>query len=296
MGECICKLIEKLTKCFKSKKSRELLNDNQQKDISDNSQDQSPNLKINKYIEAPKEKNYNKIIDFDYSLLKSLLQSYDNNNENIILLTTGSYNPIHRMHLEILNIAYNFLLNKEYNIICGFISPSADSYVQYKQPPLIPFDTRCEMIEKAIKEYNNENKDSDNLNNLKIFMHKWEGSHDYFIDFPYVIEEIQNKLNENFKEYKIRLVYVCGMDLYLKCYYSLTKNVIAVDRKPYINNKFKSIPNRFIYLITDKKCEPLSSTLIKEAYKNGNHDIIKEDTFPEVSKMIINYYNENFEK
>ena len=246
--------------------------------------------------EAPKEKNYIKEIDFDYSLLKPLLQNIDNNNENIILLTTGSYNPIHRMHLEILNIAYNFLLNKEYNIICGFISPSADSYVQYKQPPLIPFDLRCEMIEKAIKEYNNENKDSDNLNNLKIFMHKWEGSHDYFIDFPYVIEEIQNKLKKNFKEYKIRLVYVCGMDLYLKCYYSLTKNVIAVDRKPYINNKFKSIPKRFIYLINDIKCEPLSSTLIKEAYKNGNHDIIKEDTFPEVSKMIINYYDENFEK
>ena len=42
---------------------------------------------------------------FDYSLLKQLIKNQDKKKENVILLSTGSYNPVHRMHLEILNIA-----------------------------------------------------------------------------------------------------------------------------------------------------------------------------------------------
>ena len=59
-------------------------------------------------------------------------------------------------------------------------------------------------------------------NQFTIFLHKWEGSHNYFIDFPEVIDEIQKQLS---KFYDIKLVYVCGMDLYLKCGYYLGKNV-----------------------------------------------------------------------
>ena len=287
-------------KLIKLMKPYESLNAGKDEETKKKTQDQcnmESNLEENQQdenIETQKENNYGQVIDFDYQSLEPLLKDIDNNKENIILLTTGSYNPIHKMHLEILNIAYNYLLNKEkYNIICGFISPSADCYVKYKQKPLIPFDLRCKMIDTAINEYNNENKDSINL---KIFMHKWEGSHDYFIDFPYVIEEIQDKINNYYIKYKIRVVYVCGMDLYLKCYYCLRRNVIAVDRKPYINNKFKSIPKSFIYLIEDEKSEPYSSTSIREAYKNGNHDIISKITFPGVAKMIISCYDKYYGK
>ena len=196
------------------------------------------------------------------------------------------------MHIEILNIAYKFLLNlNKYNIICGFISPSADCYVIHKQPPLIPYNLRCEMIETAIKEYNNENKDN---NNLEIFLHKWEGTHDYFIDFPDVIEEIQCQLNNYFKGIKIKLVYVCGMDLFLKCYFYFTKNVIAIDRKPYRTKNYKSIPENLIYLIKDDKSEPFSSTDIRKAYKNGDLETIKTITFPKVAEMIFEFYHENF--
>ena len=196
------------------------------------------------------------------------------------------------MHIEILNIAYKYLLKlNKYNIICGFISLSADCYIINKKPPLIPYNLRCEMIEKGIEEYNNENKDK---NNLEIFIDKWEGTHDYCIDFPDVIEEIQKQLKNYFKKIKIKLVYVCGMDLFLKCYYSLTKNVIAIDRKPYKNKKFKSIPKNLVYLIEDDKSEPFSSTDIREAYKKGDIETIKTITFPEVAEMIIEFYDEYF--
>ena len=132
-------------------------NDNKPEESQNFSQKQSSIIESNKkkneqnhLKEAPEQ---NKVIDFDYSLLKPLFQNIDFKKENIILLTTGSYNPIHRMHIEILNIAYKYLLMlNKYNIICGLISPNSDCYVIHKQPPLIPYNLRCEMIETAIKE------------------------------------------------------------------------------------------------------------------------------------------------
>ena len=55
-----------------------------------------------------KEKEEIKQKEFYYSSLKDLIDKVDKTKENVILLTTGSYNPINRMHLEILNIAYKY--------------------------------------------------------------------------------------------------------------------------------------------------------------------------------------------
>ena len=227
---------------------------------------------------------------FDYSKLKLLLSKAAPNKENIILLTTGSFNPIHRMHLEILHIAYKFLLSQNYNVLCSFISPSADCYVKHKQPPTIPFDVRCEIVQRAIEEYQLEIKDDE----FKIFLHTWEGTQNTFIDFPYVIEEIQEELIK----YKSKLVYVCGLDLFVKCAgYSLSKNVIAIDRKPYKNKKFIDNPKRLIYIIKDDKAEPFSSTSIKQYYLDNNYKEIERATFRGVAKMIIDYYTTiNFKK
>ena len=247
--------------------------------------------KKEKKEEKEEEKEEKFIIekDFDYSLLDKLLEKADKNKENIILLTTGSYNPIHRMHLEILNIATNFILSlNDYNVLCGFISPSADCYVKHKKPPLIPFDYRCKIIKTAIDEYDLENNKNEN-DHIKIFLHTWEGSHDYFIDFPYVIEEIQNRLLEK----NITLIYVCGLDLFINCRYYFSQNVIAVDRKPY-KNKYKDIPGKFIYIIKDEKTEPYSSTFIRDCFVIKDYQSIEKVTFPKVAKMIIEFYKDNF--
>lgn len=367
---------------------------------------------------------------FDYSIIKKLINNIKNENkdkQNIILLTTGSYNPVHRMHLEILNFAYKYLksLNK-FNVLCGFISPSSDTYVKGKRPPLIPFDLRCKMIQTAIEEYNNEyknkekekkiqinykesndkfqnktkskspvlktrkcnispdekdpkfhsqiigkkrgnnnsqevdnfksqshvigrkrdnnklqegnnsitqnqvnpevkekvksqnifecksdnqgrknnkgeniNNDTDDNNNsddyLPIFLHEWEGSHSKFIDFPDVIYNIQCQLNDKVGKNIIKVIYVCGMDHYLHCIYAFNENVIAIDRKPFVNKyHHQSIPKRLIFLIKDENSQPYSSTSIKEYYKQGNKDKVKEITYPKVADMIFDFYKDNY--
>ena len=149
-------------------------------------------------------------------------------------------------------------------------------------PPLIPFYLRCEMIKTAIEEYQSET-------DLKIFLHTWEGSKDVFIDFPYVIEEIENEL----RKYNIKLFYVCGLDLFSKCRSAFYKNVIAVDRKPY--KKFLSdIPQRNIYIVKDKNTEPLSSTEIRNFFRNNQEENIKRVTFPKVADMVTQFYKDNF--
>ena len=273
----------------KEEKNEEKLKKNEKKEKDKEKEKKKEKENEGKKEEKKPEQEEQFIIekDFDYSLIDKLLEKADKTKENIILLTTGSYNPIHRMHLEILNIAANFILSlNKYNVLCGFISPSADCYVRHKQPPLIPFDLRSKIVKTAIDEYDLENNQNEHL---KIFLHTWEGSHDYFIDFPDVINEIQYRLIEK----NIRLVYVCGLDLFVKCRYSFSKNVIAVDRKPYIN-KYGNIPKKFIYVIKDEKTEPYSSTFIKDCFAKGDYKSIEKVTFPKVAKIVIDFYNETF--
>ena len=230
---------------------------------------------------------------FDYRELKQCLNNLDSKKKNIILLSTGSYNPVHRMHIQIFNTAYNQLKDK-YNVICCFISPSADCYVASKGNILIPFEDRCEMVYEAIQYYTTREIDDPNF---RIYLHEWEGSHYYFIDFPQVISEIQYKINKYYKQYNIRVLYVCGMDHYLKCRYALRQNVVVIDRKPYINTRYETNEKNYVFILKDEKCEPFSSTEIRNSFfQTGDLNEIKKITFPNVAKMIIDFYEKEVQK
>ena len=242
-----------------------------------------------------RKREYENIEDdyFDYRELKQFLNEIDSKKKNIILLSTGSYNPVHRMDLQIHNTAYNYLKDK-FNVICSFISPSADCNVAYKDNILIPFEERCEMIKEAIQYYINREIYEPNF---RIFLHNWEGSHNYSIDLPTVISEIQYKINKYYKQYNIRVLYICGMDYYLKYKNDLRQNVVVVDRKPYTNTRYETNEKNYVYLLKDEKNEPYSSTEIRNAFfQTGDLIEIKKITFPNVARMFIDFYIKEVKK
>jgi nicotinamide mononucleotide adenylyltransferase len=78
------------------------------------------------------------------------------NKENVVLIKTGAFNPIHRAHIS------NMIKTKEYlervhgfRVIGGYLSPSHDQYVQAKlDEEFISGHHRIRMCEEAIKEAN----------------------------------------------------------------------------------------------------------------------------------------------
>ena len=138
------------------------------------------------------------------SIKKLELQKYK---KLAILLTTGSYCPVHIGHIKYLIEAKKFLEEKfDYKILRIYISPTHDKYVKGKsirnnfQKYFIDFHNRCFLIEKTIenlKEYDE---------NEIIFVDRWEGSQKGFIDFDEVHQKTKEFFNYKFPEIPIEVV------------------------------------------------------------------------------------------
>ncbi|CAF2767098.1 unnamed protein product, partial [Rotaria sp. Silwood2] len=73
-----------------------------------------------------------------------------------VLITTGSFNPIHRSHLQNLLRVKQYLENEcqpPWNVLAGYLSPTHDSYVHSKlgDSAWIRAEDRCQLCEGAIE-------------------------------------------------------------------------------------------------------------------------------------------------
>jgi len=150
----------------------------------------------------------------NFSTLISDIQSQGK--KPFVLLNTGSYCPVHKAHVEFLLKMKTFLESDfDITVIGVYISPSNDMYVSSKAEGhgfadhFIPFTERCELIQMTIDNYKKEGN---------IFVDKWEGSHEEFIDFPTVWVQTQiyfdSKCQElGFKEGTVQVAYCVGSDM-----------------------------------------------------------------------------------
>lgn len=66
-------------------------------------------------------------------LIKNLKNIKDSKQKKAVLIATGSFNPVHKMHINMFEIAKKYLENEHnYKVIAGFVSPSHDLYVKKK--------------------------------------------------------------------------------------------------------------------------------------------------------------------
>lgn len=123
-----------------------------------------------------------------------------------ILVTTGSYAPIHEGHIELIKSAQKYYTKKGFNISASYISPSHDKYVvntKIKDKKYNIFN-RFQHILNIIKD--------NDLHKKNIFLDMWEGigvKED--VNFTTVIEHLKiaykKALNIN-----VNVIYLYGSD------------------------------------------------------------------------------------
>jgi len=212
-----------------------------------------------------------------------------NNKEYVILLSTGAYSPVHRMHLEILMAAKEYL-EKECKLIvlAGFLSPSNDSYVKGKLgDQWIPSHHRLAMLKLAVADYD------------WIDICDWELKYRGWGSPTKLIQHIAKFAEENIAGIQIRPIYVCGADhanKYVIYKQGQQKEVVAVGRLGY-TQKLKEALAKLkqenmlsdIFHFVEKELSDFSSTSMRQKMQHG--ESIEDITFPSVAKYILNNYS-----
>eukprot|EP01132_Coremiostelium_polycephalum_P008282 gene8282-10176_t len=133
----------------------------------------------------------------------------DSNKKPLVLLASGSFNPITYMHLRMMEIGRDLCNEQgEFEVIGGYLSPVSDLY---KKSTLIPSKFRSEMAEIATKS-------SD-----WIMIDHWEVQRPVYSTTRTILDHIRDTINDLHKNgeidinnklnHKIHVKLVCGADL-----------------------------------------------------------------------------------
>ena len=193
----------------------------------------------------------------------NIKNSYDKDKKdvkNVILLTTGSLNPVHKGHINSLKLAQDYLESKGFVVEKIYLSPSSDIYLKQKQDSngidyYYNFEERLKMCRLSVEDFKKEN----NNEKYNIEVSDWEGKQSTFVDFPDVIKHFQ----ENNKD---KLVfYICGSDHYNNNVKRTNlDNIIVIKR----NTDIVSLENKKNhFIIEDNSNSDFSSTRAREIIK-----------------------------
>lgn len=252
------------------------------------------------------------------STLESRLQFCEENNKiPAVILTTGSFCPVHKGHIYSLLDSRDFIeSNFNYKIIAIYASPSNDDYVANKAIRhsffrfFLKFEQRCKLFEQTI-EIMAKNKE---FEEDFIFLDRWEGNQVEFIDFPEVWNTINGSFQEKFKKYKgFKVFYSLGSDMIARMSIDIhrpkgmpllvtervldkTPPKIKKYQKWLAEKNFASMEDENLYYgLPSKDYGNFSSTLLRDCIEK-DEKMIEELVFPEVAKSIKKFYEENNEE
>lgn len=210
-------------------------------------------------------------------VLENWAQHKSSPSKCVVLLTTGSLNPIHKGHVRQMERAKE-MLEKQHNLIVlgGFISPSDASWAMGKAHGCLDNDTKLRLCQLALQGHSWLRVDS------------WELSQG-MIDSPVVqrhMREVIHKATHGL----VRVLYVCGADHGSKCGFFRKKDCCIVGRPG-----FKVPPPPFeAYFVPETDFgggDDMSSTQIRAAMENGTLDTVKhmvdEKVLEELKKITL---------
>jgi nicotinate (nicotinamide) nucleotide adenylyltransferase len=235
------------------------------------------------------------------------LLGVDYSKEPIVLVLTGAFSPIHRMHINMLHAATNYMeseFDHKYQVVGCYISPAHDSYNKHY---LLPCYHRIAICNAAVQ-------DPDVVNNLSVvpMVSSWEATQPSFKLQDEVLKAIEEQVLKHYRN-PVRVMYVCGSDLLLRM--SMHRllypfGVIAIERPGYpiinidestqeehirvrelkqehLNKNLFIVPCGYDPSIMHE--EDVSSTMIRSIIRHGQWDKLTALTYPSV----INYIRQN---
>ncbi|CAG8631007.1 40518_t:CDS:1 [Gigaspora margarita] len=201
----------------------------------------------------------------------------------IVLLISGSFNPVHIKHFQILKTATQ-AIKEDYEVIACYISPFSQKHVDKTyQQGAIPLQQRIDMIKIAIKEFSEESSNESSSWIDMIDISEWDANLEDDIDCHLLIKTFSEFLNNNNQIKpllseknlnKLEIAYICGSDLITKDKKEQIKNlqdledikIIICER--YLEEKDKD---------WEGQCKELGK-LYTEKWIENNIILIKQDT------------------
>ena len=198
------------------------------------------------------------------ALVKKIVEDSEVENP-VVALTTGSYNPTHTEHINLMLKAITAMELHGCNVVAVVFSPSHDSYVVRKLGKDRALDGafRYELLKKTVDDVVSQIGIDPEL----CMVDSWELQQERFCDHPIVIKKLREYLQPN-----VKIWYVCGSDLYAKCC-GLCRGhsadgIAIVERGVSLRgtalDQYKSNPNHILI----ESVEDKSSTAIREAGNN----------------------------
>ena len=210
------------------------------------------------YFEDSVNENSN-IFDYDFHLsipVHSISKDIYESNNPAVIITTGSFCPVHDGHIEMMQVAKKAVENKGYQVLAGYISPDHDDYIIEKNgdEAILAYE-RIQLINDKCKNIDWLNADPSG----SIFS---KGS----INFTEVVNNLEKYLSNLFEK-EITIFYVCGGDnaRFAKTFV-LKGNCVVVNRPGYETkiHQLKHYLSKCKNIIWAENKNELSSTLIRK--------------------------------
>ncbi len=183
--------------------------------------------------------------------------------KNCVLLTTGSFCPIHDGHIESMDKARHALENQGWNVLGGYISPGHDEYVSEKcKNSFIPIAHRIAHIQKAIATI------------PWLSIDPWEGVFNQIaVNFTDVITRLKAYLQLHLHQ-NIPVFYICGSDnARFAASFEIHGHCVVVNRPGYENEffRYKPFSNARILFIDGNNSSSSSAIRAKSNQSNPSH-------------------------